>query len=324
LKKIVYIFRGKKSGRHSIEEIYLRVSRLIVKEGFKSYNFFYLPKKHLLGNIFTLFKVKPDIYHITGGVNFIGIFLPSKKTVLTIHDIGHYKELTGFKKWLYGLLWIQLPAWRVKKIIAVSNFTKNDLIKYFKVPEEKIEVIHNPVPSKFKYKKRMPNGKPRILQIGASANKNLPILIKALTEVKCELVIIGEISTSIIEQLDKSKILYKNYKDLTHEEVYEQYLNSDLVSFVSLHEGFGMIVIEANAVGRPIITSNVCSIPEVANDAALLVNPADYKMVRKGILEILDDETLKNRLVTNGFENIKRFQETEIVSQYADLYKQIF
>lgn len=321
LKKIIYIYRSKQPGRYSIEEIYQRISAAVGKRNHDTHNYYYNQGKSLIGNIISLLKMKTDVYHITGDISYFGIFLPKKKTVLTYHDIGRYKELTGWKKWVFGLIWVRLPAYRVNKIIAISNFTKQDLIKYFKIPTSKIEVIHNPVPENFVARERKKKRAiPRILQIGTGANKNLPILIDALEGIECELIIIGTIDQEIIDQLEHSNVRFENFKHLSNQEIYKHYLEADLVTFVSLHEGFGMIIIEANATGRPVISSNVTSIPEVAQDAALLVNPTDVGAVKKGILSILNDESLKNKLVANGIKNIKRFQEKDIVDKYLEIY----
>ncbi|RYE22091.1 MAG: glycosyltransferase, partial [Sphingobacteriaceae bacterium] len=88
-------------------------------------------------------------------------------------------------------------------------------------------------------------------------------------------------------------------------------------------EGFGMPILEAQACGLPLITSNCSSMPEVAGDASLQVNPLDVIAIRNGILELINNESLRNDLVKKGFENIKRFSKEKTVAQYTALYQKL-
>ena len=122
-----------------------------------------------------------------------------------------------------------------------------------------------------------------------------------------------------INELNENNIDYANFTYLSDEEVFEQYKECDMLSFVSTYEGFGMPIVEANTVGRPVITSNLLSMPEVAGDAALIVNPYNIDEIRNGILKIINDDIYRNNLIHNGYENVKRFNLNDIAEQYSNI-----
>jgi glycosyltransferase involved in cell wall biosynthesis len=97
-----------------------------------------------------------------------------------------------------------------------------------------------------------------------------------------------------------------------------------MVIFASTYEGFGLPIIEANAVGRPVVTSDIYSMPEVAGDAACLVNPFDVSNIRTGVLRVIQDESYRRKLIENGFKNVERFKPNAIAQQYLELYKELF
>ena len=96
-----------------------------------------------------------------------------------------------------------------------------------------------------------------------------------------------------------------------------------MISFCSLLEGFGLPILEAQATGRPVITSNLSSMPEVAGNGALLVDPYDVNAIRKGILRIIQDGALRENLIVKGLENVKRFSPQKVADAYVELYRLI-
>jgi glycosyltransferase involved in cell wall biosynthesis len=111
---------------------------------------------------------------------------------------------------------------------------------------------------------------------------------------------------------------------LSNEDLLKQYQCADMLVFASTYEGFGLPIVEANAVGRAVVTSNICSMPEVAGDAACLVDPYDVESIRKGILQVINCADYRAALVTAGLKNVERFRPEKIAEQYAQLYRKIY
>src|SRR3989339_1108578 len=265
------------------------------------------------------------VYHVTGEVHFLTYLLKKKRTILTIHDCVILEGTKGFKRWLYKIFWYTIPIKKSKIITAISNSTKKEILKYVKCDPDKIVVIPDFISEKFKLNiKKFNAEKPVLLQIGAAPNKNIPRLIEAIKDIPCKLEIVGQLDEQIIQQLIENSVDYENFVNLSEDELVERYNNCDIVTFVSTYEGFGMPIIEANAVGRPVITGNIFSMPEVAGEAACLVNPLDVNDIRNGILKILNDENYRSSLVVNGFKNTERFSTNEIVRKYTKLYSLLF
>jgi glycosyltransferase involved in cell wall biosynthesis len=190
--------------------------------------------------------------------------------------------------------------------------------------QNKIKVIYNPLNPVFQPLEKPFSAKPIILQVGTKVVKNLERLITALEGINCHLHIIGMLSDGQKKRLERYQIEFTNEVSLSTFEMKRAYENCDIVSFVSLYEGFGMPIMEANAIGRVVITGNRTSIPEVAKNAALLINPLNMEAIRNGILKLINDDNYRNQLIQNGFENVKRFDVKMITKQYLELYEEVY
>ncbi len=278
-----------------------------------------------LGNIVYCFLNQGDINHITGDIHYVAAFLKRRKTILTILDCGMLHFSKGLKHRLFKYFWYKMPAGKSAHITAISQATKQDVVKFTGCDEDKVSVVYVCINPAFTKKSKPFNvDEPRILQIGTAHNKNLERLIPALKGISCKLVVIGKVSN------DLHKIIIANNVTceildwrLTDEEVREEYYKCDILSFVSTLEGFGMPIVEANAVGRVVITGNVTSMPEVAGNAAHLVDPFSIEDIRTGFIKIINDAAYREQLIENGYKNHSRFSKETITRQFSDLYKKI-
>ena len=148
-------------------------------------------------------------------------------------------------------------------------------------------------------------------------------IIHAIHDLDIHLSIIGSISIENTELLDKFGVNYSNSINLTDEEIFAKYVESDMLVFPSTYEGFGLPIIEAQTVGRPVITSNNTSMPWVAGSAACLVDPYSIDSIRSGIVKIMQDSQYRNKLVEHGFENSKRFHPDHIAKMYHELVMRV-
>lgn len=328
IKSIVYFHRKPRLGNFSVENLFKDIrDELSNKYDTIHYEAKYysngLLKRLLLA--FDFMKHQGDINHVTGDINFSNFFLDSNKTILTILDVGYIKELKGIKLFLIKFFWITLPIKRAKYITTISNSSKKEILEYASCDPSKIKVIYVPINDNFKFKEKSFNqDKPVILQVGTKENKNLKRLIQAIEGIKCHLNIIGSLSEDLLVLLSQKNIEYTNYINLTSQDVIKVYSESDLLTFVSTYEGFGMPIIEANLIGRAVITSTTNSMPEVAGNAATLVNPYSIEEIRAAILKNINNSTYRNLMIKNGFENAKRFSKKVISNEYSNLYEEVF
>lgn len=281
-------------------------------------------------NIWFVFKNrnKQGINHITGDIHLCLLALLGCKTVLTIHDL---RSLEGIKNsikrkiayYLFYKLALRIP----KKIVCISETTKNDFHSMIKRKDDAI-VIFNAVDPMFGFVPKIFNQEmPIILQIGTGWKKNHKNLFKALEGITCKLRIIENPLNKLDDEdyslLNEMKINYIVLTCLSDKEIFDEYVNCDIVSFCSIAEGFGMPIVEANAVGRCVITSNILPMNEIAANAACLVNPYDINDMQNGFRKLIEDYAYRKELIDNGRKNIARFQAKDVANQYIKLYNDL-
>lgn len=273
----------------------------------------------IISNMWFAFCHRKDINHITGVMHYCALLLPKKNTIITIHDIN--LPGAGLKRKILMWLFVQLPVKRAKYITCITEATKRELLDECPKASDKVLVIYNPISPELKYsKKEFDAENPRILHIGTRANKNLERVIEALNGVNCCLVIVGQLSNIQKSLLKANHINYINKFRLTDQEILSEYVSCDIVSFPSLYEGFGMPIIEGQAIGRPVLTSHLAPMTEISGDAVLYVDPKSVNSIRQGFLEIIRNESLRKDIVANGLNNVKRFDAGVIAEKYMALY----
>lgn len=264
------------------------------------------------------------INHITGDVHYLLWFLRRRKTIVTVHDIMYYHYLKGIKKKIWKLLYIT-PLKRAAHVTFISDFAYKQVSEVINLDMKKVHIIPNPVDSSFTYSPKEFNvKKPIILHIGTLERKNLERTIEALDGIDCHLRIIGELKEQTIDLLKRHHIEYSNGINLTHEEIVTEYRNADVINFPSLFEGFGMPIIEGQATGRIVITSNLSPMKEVAGNGAILINPYSAEDIRNAYLSVIQNESIREQLINEGLKNIENYKVRKVVQQYTDLYKEIY
>ena len=273
--------------------------------------------------IFWAYFQQGDINHICGDINFISSLLNKKKTIITIADNYSMVRLKGLKKLLYYIFWLKLALSNCTRIISISSKTSKEILKYFPQYKKKIIKIDICIQKIFKKKLQNITNIPKILIIGTAANKNFYNSILAISKIHCEVLIVGKLDERKLFLLKKLKVKYSNYLNLSDHEVYKVYCKSDILLFASMYEGFGMPILEAQAVGRPVITSNIEPLTYVAGKGAFYVNPGSVISIRFAIKKIISNKTLRKKLIIDGLDNIKRFSVKSILQQHYDCYEEI-
>lgn len=263
-----------------------------------------------------------SIHHVTGDVHFLVVGLPRKRTILTIHDLSFLKKGSLLHRFFLWLFWVYIPVHWAKFITCVSEETKKDILKYSFCNTSKVKVIYNFLREEFVFMpKEFNKACPVILQMGTNYNKNLHRLIEALTGINCHLRIIGMLSESVKIHLSNNHISYSNEFGLGDNDLLNEYRNADVVTFCSTLEGFGLPVIEGQAIGRVVVTSNTSSMPEIAGVGACFVDPFSVISIRNGIQKVIDDDDFREKIIKDGLKNIERFTIDRITKEYIKLYE---
>lgn len=326
--QIQYFQRKRRENQnYSLEQIFEDL-RDRLPEDFQSY--VKISKYHSNGVFPRLFNMlealfnQKEINHVTGDITYQGILLRKSRTIQTILDCRFMENPSAFKRFFLKLFWLYLPVSRAKLVTVISEATKEQVIKFTSAPASKIVVIPVAISTAFQPTPKEFNKEyPTLLQVGTAKNKNLDRLIEAIQGIPCRLDIIGKLRQETINKLKFYQIDYTNSFNISQPEVIQKYIDSDIVTFVSTYEGFGMPILEANTIGRVVITGNLLSMPEVAGKAACIVDPYSVAEIRNGIVKIIKDVTYRDQLIKEGFENIKRYSPEEIAKQYVNVYRQI-
>lgn len=320
--KIVYIHRQSRPGGFSIENLFHAVAAELREQGETVIEYELGPRHRLWADLMALRALQADIYHVTGDVNYLVLGLPWKKTVLTIHDIGNYLYgLKGWKREVYKWIWLLLPMRLARRVTAVSTATREHVVKYLGFPADRITVIPNCYDPLYRPAPQVFNAAcPRILQVGTKPYKNVPALIRALAGISCRLVLIGELDAAILLALQETGVTYENYSGISQAKLLEQYTRADLVTFVSLGEGFGMPIIEAQAIGRPLITANIPPLSVAAGEGACLADPQNVESIRAGMQRLINDAGYREKVVADGRLNVNRYTPTAIAKAYLKVY----
>ncbi|CAN5767845.1 N/A [soil metagenome] len=318
-------FQRRAVGGFSVERLFADVRSALPADVSVELRTNHFPSRGLLGRAVDALlarRRRGEVNHILGDVHYLAWFLPRKRTVVTVLDCVSLERLRGARRAALWLLWYWLPLQHADHVTVISEYTREALLGWVRYPPDRIHVIRPPVSNEFKPWPAPRRGERlRLLHVGTGPHKNLRRVIEAARPLPVTLVIIGKLDAATEDAL--AGIPHENHYNLTRAEIVEQYRLADALVFASTYEGWGLPIIEAQATGRPVITSSVCSMPEAAGGAAIIVDPTDVNAIRAAILRIIDDPDFARALVHRGFENAALYAADRVAAQYADLYRTI-
>ena len=270
------------------------------------------------------------------------------RSVVTIHDCIHLmfpQYLPNRMALAYARTSIRLAARRATRVLTVSESSKRDILRFVDTEPDKIDVIYNAYDARFgvepreedvvRVRERYQLHDEFVLYAGnVKPHKNLERLIEAFERVRrrgldhLKLVMIGdEISKyAALRRAVHRHQLHKHVRFLGYlpeETLAVMYRLAGVFVFPSLYEGFGLPPLEAMASGTPVVTSNVSSLPEVAGEAAILVDPYDPDAIADGIERVLTDETVRRELRRKGVARANQFSWEASVRRVREIYDEV-
>ncbi|MBP5993959.1 MAG: glycosyltransferase family 4 protein [Candidatus Moranbacteria bacterium] len=267
-----------------------------------------------------------------------------KRTIVTIHGLEYEfcpAAYAWFERW-YMRLSIRFSCWAAERIISVSENTKQDLMRTYAVPEEKIQVIYEGYSQNIEYgisnmeldaSMAIRHAKPYLLFIGRlEERKNIVRIIEAFEILKERyhiphtLVLAGKpgYGYSKIKNLQstikhREAVIELGY--VSEQEKWELFQEADVFLFPTLYEGFGIPVLEAQSVGVPVVASGTSSLPEVGGDAAVYVDPLNAESIALGVQKLLSDRSFRDGIIEKGKRNVELFSWKKCAQAIATLLR---
>jgi glycosyltransferase involved in cell wall biosynthesis len=289
-------------------------------------------------------KYQIQLYHGLSHEIPLGIQKTGIKSVVTIHDLvfKKYPELyQPIDRRIYDLKF-SYACKHADKIIAISESTKQDIIKYYETPPEKIEVIYQSCHERFMQEKsekildqisqkyQLPQN--FLFYVGSIIErKNLLGIVKAIqqlpSDLKLPLVVVGKgmAYKSVVQKYIVKNGMEKwvKFVEVDPEDLPAFYQKASIFIYPSIYEGFGIPVLEALFSQTPVITSNVSSLPEAGGPHSCLIDPNKPEEIAHGIQTILTDEDLRKKMIQKSFEYAQMFQGDKLTAQLLNLYQKV-
>ncbi len=274
--------------------------------------------------------------------------------VVTVHDLLEHmygaREGSNLRRSLHLQL-TRRALHKAARVLAVSQFTKSEIEQTFGIPGERIEVVYNAIDERFLrghasqsdcdlIAERYQVNYPFILYAGAiRPHKNVVRTIEAFSALKTELekegqfpdlklIIIGDdlsshpdLRRTVIRSGVQNDVRFLGFVPIEVLRIF--YDVAKVFVFPSLYEGFGLPPLEAMAHGTPVVTSNTSSLPEVAGNAAVMVNPENVFEIRRALQKALLDPALRVRMKQRGYEQAQRFSWTISVARILEIYREV-
>jgi glycosyltransferase involved in cell wall biosynthesis len=238
--------------------------------------------------------------------------------VVTVHDLAVLRHPETFNRWTrtYSPRLVPRVLRAARRVIAVSDFTRRELIELLDVPQEKIRVVPNAVEDEFTREGRSAAGE-YVLTVGTlEPRKNLARLVEAVRRADVELRVVGARGWGDVEIAGNG---VRWLGEVSDSELAELYRGAVCVAYPSLYEGFGIPVLEAMACGAPVVTTRGSAMEEVADGAAVLVDARDPAEIAAGIERATVD---RERLVARGLERARAFRWDAVAESTVQVYRE--
>ncbi|HEX2680103.1 MAG TPA: glycosyltransferase family 1 protein, partial [Candidatus Dormibacteraeota bacterium] len=290
---------------------------------------------------FEIARLRPDVYHSPNYILPLAIGCP---TVVTVHDLGFFEPAVHrLRSRLYLRALTGMAIERARRVICVSNYTRQCLVRRFPGTEDRIRVVGEGVGSRFRpqppeavaaFRARHHIDRPYALFVGTiEPRKNLPRLIKAFGKAVVEggidhdLVIAGGRGwmgegTESAYALSRCQDRIRFIGYVPDDELPAAYSGADLFVYPSLFEGYGLPPVEAMACATAVLTSRTGALPEVVGGAATLIDPTDEAAITGALLRLLTSESERRRLEHLGLERAASFRWDRVAEQTMAVYRE--
>ncbi len=280
-----------------------------------------------------------DLFHGLSNELPVGLKVPSVVTIHDVafhcfHDMYHWQD-----RRIYDMKWRHACS-NADRVIAISQNTKDDIVRFYDVDPEKIDVVYQPVALRYYEKvEARPDSlfikRPYMLYVGTvNSRKNLLGAVKALRTLPADLqipiVCVGggsdykrKVQEYVAEHHMEGLVIFPDHR-VEDDELHQLLLNAELFVYPSFYEGFGLPVVEALLCGCPVLTSNISSLPEAGGPDSLQADPASVEDIAEKMRLGLTDSALRERMITRGREYAVRMFHPEVSAKaHIDIYNKV-
>lgn len=259
-----------------------------------------------------------EVNHVGGDVQYLVLGLPRHGSVLTVLDLVNLRRLRGWRRTVLKLIWYTIPIRRAGIVTTISDAVRAELEAEIPAARGKTRTIPVPLLPGFTPNPRPMGPRPLVFMQGSTPHKNVARQAEALKGLPVDALYVGTPNAEAAEAL--AAIGARIESGLDDEAMVARYRECDLLLFASLYEGYGMPIVEAQAIGRPVVTSDRGAMREVAGGAAILVDPESVESIRSGVRRAIEDRAERERLVAAGFVNAERTTVERVAALYRAAY----